>query len=155
MLLGTYVVQSRGSISAEAVLISVPVALLVAMILYVNEIPDRAGDSRVGKRTLPVRWSKGAVIRGFDVSAAGAFVSVVAGVAGGLLPIPALLILLAIPIAMRVHSGLDRFYDNPYALMDTMAANIRLHMVVGLLLFVAYLLTIADQTILGRKPFFW
>ena len=155
MLLGAYVVQSRGFISAEAFLLSVPVGLLVAMILYVNEIPDRAGDSRVGKRTLPVRWSKVAVIRGFDVSAAGAFVSVAAGVAAGLLPIPALLILLAVPLAMRVHSGLDRFYDNPYALMDTMAANIRLHMAVGLLLFIAYLLTIADQTFLGRKPFFW
>jgi 1,4-dihydroxy-2-naphthoate octaprenyltransferase len=155
MLLGAYAVQSRGFISAEAFLVSVPVGLLVAMILYVNEIPDRAGDRRAGKRTLPVRWSKVAVIRGFDVSAAGAFVSVVAGVGVGLLPIPSLLVLLAIPLAIRVHSGLDRFYDNPYALMDTMAANIRLHLTVGLLLFVGYLLAIADQTFLGRRPFFW
>jgi hypothetical protein len=47
------------------------------------------------------------------------------------------------------------FYDNPYALMATMAANIQLHMTVGLLLLAGYLATIADQTLLGRRPFFW
>jgi 1,4-dihydroxy-2-naphthoate octaprenyltransferase len=76
-------------------------------------------------------------------------------VALGQLPIPTLLILLAIPLAVRVHSGLVRFYDNPYGLMGTMAANIQLHMSVGLLLLSGYLLTIADQVYLGRKPFLW
>ena len=155
MLLGAYTVQSRGSLSLEAFLVSIPVALLVAMILYVNEIPDRTGDAQAGKRTLPVRWSEAAVIRGFDVSAAAAFASVSVAVALGQLPIPTLLILLAIPLAVRVHSGLVRFYDNPYGLMGTMAANIQLHMSVGLLLLSGYLLTIADQVYLGRKPFLW
>jgi 1,4-dihydroxy-2-naphthoate octaprenyltransferase len=155
MLLGTYVVQSRGSLSLEAFLVSIPVALLVAMILYVNEIPDRAGDGEAGKRTLPVRWSKTAVIRGFDVAAGCAFVSVALSVAGGRMPIPTLLALLAIPLAIRVHSGLVRFYDNPYALMDSMAANIRLHMNVGLLLLAGYAITIVDQIWLNRTPFFW
>jgi 1,4-dihydroxy-2-naphthoate octaprenyltransferase len=155
MLLGTYVVQSRGSLSLEAFLVSIPVALLVAMILYVNEIPDRAGDGKAGKRTLPVRWSKAAVIRGFDVAVGCAFVSVALSVAAGRMPIPTLLALLAIPLAMRVHSGLVRFYDNPYALMDSMAANIRLHMNVSLLLLVGYAITISDQTWLNRTPFFW
>lgn len=153
MLLGTYVVQSRGSISAEAALISVPVALLVAMILYVNEIPDRVGDAKAGKRTLPVRLSKAAVIRGFDLSAAGAFVSVTAGVVAGILPIPAVLVLLAIPLAARVHAGLRRFYDNPYGLTETMGANVQLHLLVGLLLLIAYLATIAVQTLHGPTLF--
>jgi 1,4-dihydroxy-2-naphthoate polyprenyltransferase len=155
MLLGAYVVQSRGSLSLEAALLSVPVALLVALILYVNEIPDRAGDASAGKRTLPVRWSKAAVMVGWDAAVVGTFLSVTLGVAVGLLPIPALLALLAIPLARRVHSGLVQFYDNPYALMSTMAANIQLHLSVGLLLFAAYLLTIVDQAFLGRKPFLW
>ena len=86
MLLGAYVVQSRGSISAEAVVASIPLALLVAMILYVNEIPDRAGDAIAGKRTLPVRWSRGLVIRGWEVAVAGAFLTIVGGVAAGVLP---------------------------------------------------------------------
>jgi 1,4-dihydroxy-2-naphthoate octaprenyltransferase len=155
MLLGTYAVQSRGSLTVEALLVSLPVALFVALILYVNEIPDRAGDAKVGKRTLPVRWSKSAVIRGFDASAAGAFVIVAAGAALGLLPLTTLLMLLAIPLAMRVHAGLVRFYDSPYGLMDSMGANIRLHMMAGLLLLSGYLLAMADQAFLHMTPFLW
>jgi 1,4-dihydroxy-2-naphthoate octaprenyltransferase len=155
MLLGAYTVQSRGSISLEAFLASLPAALLVAMILYVNEIPDRAGDARAGKRTLPVRWSRKTVIRVFDMAAAASFVTVVASVAAGLLPLPGLLVVVAIPLAVRVHAGLVRFYDNPYALMETMATNIQLHLSVGVLLLVGYVLTIADQTFLGFRPFLW
>lgn len=154
MLLGTYVVQSRGVISAEAALLSIPVALFVAMILYVNEIPDRAGDSKVGKRTLPVRWSKKAVIRGFDWSVTGAFAAVAAGVALGILPAWTLLMLLAVPLAMGVHSGLVGAYDDPYRLTEAMGANIRLHLVASLLLLAGYLLAIAGHTYLGISPFF-
>src|ERR1035437_5948367 len=153
MLLGAYVVQSRGSLTLEALLVSIPVALLVALILYVNEIPDRAGDAQAGKQTLPVRWSKAAVVGGFDVAAAGSFVSVAVSVAAGVLPIPTLLALLAIPLALRVHGGLVRFYDNPHPLMSTMGANIQLHMNVSLLLFVGYLLTIVDPSFFSRRPF--
>jgi 1,4-dihydroxy-2-naphthoate octaprenyltransferase len=155
MLLGAFTVQSRGALTLEAFVVSIPVALLVALILYVNEIPDRLGDAKVGKRTLPVRWSKQAVIRGFDVAAAANFLVVAGGVAAGILPIPTLLILLAIPLAIRIHHGLVSFYDSPYALMATMGANIQLHMTVGLLLLAGYIATIADQTLLGRKPFLW
>ena len=152
---GAFTVQSRGTVTLEAFVVSIPVALLVAMILYVNEIPDRTGDAKVGKRTLPVRWSKQAVIRGFDVAVAASFLVVVGGVAAGVLPIPTLLVLFAIPLATRVHDGLGRFYDSPYALMATMAANIQLHMTVGLLLLVGYIATIADQQLLGLRPFLW
>ena len=79
----------------------------------------------------------------------------VGGVTAGVLPIPTLLTLLAIPLAIRIHRGLVSFYDNPYALMATMAANIQLHMTVGLLLLVGYLATIADQSLLARRPFLW
>lgn len=155
MLLGAFTVQSRGTVTLEAFVVSLPVALLVAMILYVNEIPDRTGDASVGKRTLPVRWSKQAVITGFDVAVAAAFLVVVVGVGAGVLPIPALLVLLAIPLATRVHEGLVRFYDSPYALMGSMAANIQLHMTVGLLLLLGYLAAILDQQLLGLRPFLW
>jgi 1,4-dihydroxy-2-naphthoate octaprenyltransferase len=154
MLLGTYVVQSRGVISGEAALLSVPVALFVAMILYVNEIPDRAGDAKVGKRTLPVRWSKAAVIRGFDWSVAAAFAAVVAGVAFGVLPAMTLLMMLAIPLSIRVHAGLVAAYDDPYELTDAMSDNIKLHVTAGLLLLAGYLLAMAGHAYLGINPFF-
>ncbi len=155
MLLGAFVVQSRGAVSAEAFVASIPLALLVAMILYVNEIPDRAGDAIAGKRTLPVRWSRGLVIRGWELSVAVAFASVVAGAAAGLLPLTAVLAVLALPLALQVRRGLIRDYDEPYALMPAMAANIKLHLTVGMLLVAGYLLAMLVQGPLGIRPFLW
>ena len=110
----------------------------MALILYVNEIPDRRGDARAGKRTLPVRFSETTVITGYNVAAAAAFVILVAGVVVGLLPIPALAMLLTIPMARQVSRGLRPNYDNPYGLMAIMGVNIKLHMFAGLLLLAAY-----------------
>ena len=143
MLLGAYVVQTGGTISPEAVVASLPIALLVALILYVNEIPDRRGDARAGKRTLPVRFSKTAVITGYRVAAGAAYVIVVLGVVAGLLPVPALLALLTIPLALQVSRGLDPNYDNPYGLMAIMGVNIKVHLYAGLLLIAAYLVVVA------------
>ncbi len=68
MLLGAYVVQTGGTLAWEPFVASIPVALLAALILYVNEIPDRRGDAIAGKRTLPVRFSRTTVIAGYDVA---------------------------------------------------------------------------------------
>jgi 1,4-dihydroxy-2-naphthoate polyprenyltransferase len=138
MLLGAYVVQTRGALSWEPFVASVPVALLVALILYVNEIPDRRGDARAGKRTLPVRFSPRAVIGGYNVVVTAAFVALIVGVVAGALPLPVLLMLLTIPLALRVSRGLAPNYDNPYALMAIMGINVQLHLRAGLLLLAAY-----------------
>ena len=108
MLLGAYVVQTGGALAWEPFVASIPVALLVALILYVNEIPDRRGDARAGKRTLPVRFSRddghhrlqrrgrgGLRRRSWPASWSG------------VLPIPVLLMLLTIPLALQVSRGLD------------------------------------------------
>ena len=137
MLLGAYVVQT-GFLSWEAAVASVPVAILVALILYVNEIPDRVGDAAAGKRTLPVRLAPRVVTGIYLAFAVVAFAVVVAGVTIGLLPVATLLALLAAPLAWRVYTGLRQFYSQPYALMPIMGTNIKLHAYVGLLLLAGY-----------------
>ena len=154
MLLGAYVVQTRGALSWEPVVASIPVALLVALILYVNEIPDRRGDARAGKRTLPVRFSRDAVVRGYDAAVAIAYAVVVGGVLAGILPITALLVLLTIPLARRVHDGLRPNYDSPYTLMAVMAVNIQLHLLAGLLLLAAYAVVLIANAVAPGLPLF-
>jgi 1,4-dihydroxy-2-naphthoate polyprenyltransferase len=142
MVLGAYVVQAR-ALSLEAFVVSVPVAIFVALILYVNEIPDRNSDASVGKRTLPARLSPSAVTTLFLVAAVAAFGVVAVGVAAGLLPVATLLALLAVPLAISVYRGIRASYGDPYALMATMGRNVQLHLLAGVLLFAGYVLTIA------------
>jgi 1,4-dihydroxy-2-naphthoate octaprenyltransferase len=142
MLLGAYVVQT-GSLSWEAAVASVPVAILVALILYVNEIPDRVGDAAAGKRTLPVRLPQGVVTGVYLGAAVLAFAVIVAGVVVGLLPVATLIALLAAPLAWQVYGGIRQFYAQPYALMPVMGTNIKVHLYVGLLLLAGYGVAIA------------
>jgi 1,4-dihydroxy-2-naphthoate octaprenyltransferase len=147
MLLGAYVVQT-GQLAWEPLVLSLVPGILIALILYVNEIPDRHSDASAGKRTLPTRLSPDVVRTGYLVSAMAAFAVIVAGVAAGLLPWATLIALAAVPLAVRVHQGLRVHYDSPYTLMAVMGQNVNLNLVVGGLLLVAYAATIVVGVLL-------
>ncbi|HEX2030513.1 MAG TPA: prenyltransferase [Actinomycetota bacterium] len=153
MTLGAYYVQA-GRFDIEAGYLSIPVAILIALVLYVNEIPDRRGDAAVGKRTLPVRLSKDAVIGLYVGAVAATYLAIAVGAAAGIIARPAAVALATIPLAVKVTRGLRDRYDDPYALMPTMATNIQLHLFTGLLLFAGYLAAIAADRLMTSVPFF-
>jgi 1,4-dihydroxy-2-naphthoate octaprenyltransferase len=153
MLLGAYYVQAK-QFTFEAWFLSIPVAILIALVLYVNEIPDRAGDAAAGKGTLPVRWSKDAVIQVYVASVAVAFGLIALGSVTGVLPGPSLIALGALPLAFTVVRGLREFYDSPYQLMPYMGKNIQLHLFTGLLLLVGYIVAIVIDRNVADPPAF-
>ena len=153
MLVGAFVVQNAGVLRRGAIVASIPIALLVALILYVNEVPDRRADDRAGKRTLPVRLPRYAVIKGCTVAGAAASFASSSSASWPVLPIPdAPGVLAPAPIVQRVHNGLVQYYDQPYGLMSVMAVNIRVHLYVGVLLFVGYLIVIAVSWLAPGRP---
>jgi len=154
MLVGAYVVQSVGVLRPEPFVASLPIALLVMLILYVNEVPDRQADARAGKRTLPVRMAMPHIVNGYFLAALAAFAVIALGVLAGVLPIPSLLALLPLPLVWRVREGLVRYFDQPYGLMSVMAVNIRVHLYVGALLFVCYLLVLALAAVVPGLPLY-
>ena len=141
MLLGAYVVQT-GRLAWEPFVLSLVPGILIALILFVNEIPDRRSDAQAGKRTLPTRFSPDAIRTGYLVAAVAAFAVIAGGVVGGLLPWPTLIALAALPLVFRVHSGLKVHYDSPYTLMAVMGQNVNLNLVAGGLLLLGYVITI-------------
>ena len=96
---GTYLVQ-RGSVSREVLLASLPLGVMVAAFLWINEFPDARADRAAGKRTLVVRLGRPRAAHAF----LGLVTAAYAGVA--LLPVaglPALVVLglLGAPLAYR------------------------------------------------------
>ena len=157
--LGTYVVQARGWEAPggdfwEALFVSLPVAIFIALVLYVNEIPDRPGDAAAGKRTLPVRLGKETVIGAYVGAVAVAFGLIAVGAVAGIIVRPSLLALAAIPLAVVVHRGLRASYEDPYALMPTMGKNIQLHVAAGTLLFLGYIVAIIAGHLMSNPPVF-
>jgi 1,4-dihydroxy-2-naphthoate octaprenyltransferase len=61
---GTYLVQ-RGEVPLDVLLISVPLGLLIAAFLWINEFPDYTADRAANKRTLVVRLGKRSAARVF------------------------------------------------------------------------------------------
>jgi 1,4-dihydroxy-2-naphthoate octaprenyltransferase len=153
MALGAYFVQAR-HYALEPLLASLPVAILIALILYVNEIPDRPADAVAGKRTLPVRLSKEAVVRGYDAAVLLTFALIAVFAITGLTARPTLLALLAAPLALPVRRALRDSYDQPYALMPAMGKNIQLHLATGVLLVAGYVIAIVADHAFTNPPFF-
>jgi 1,4-dihydroxy-2-naphthoate octaprenyltransferase len=143
MAVGTYF-ACTGHWSWQPVLASLPVALLIALVLYVNQIPDRTGDATAGKRTLIVRFTPAQVQMGYTLTVAAAYVCIVAEVVARVTPVWTLLALVTAPLAWRVRNGLRANYENPYALMPTMQSNILLHLLTGLLLVIGYVIAVVS-----------
>jgi 1,4-dihydroxy-2-naphthoate octaprenyltransferase len=141
IVIGSYWVQAQRW-SPEAAWLSIPVGLLIAAVLYINEIPDRIWDAKAGKRTLITRMTPGGSIIGYGVLMAAAYLAIVAGVAAGVLPWPTLLGLLTVPMAWRAYRRLRRHHAYPYRLIPANAYTIFTHLFTGLLMTVGYAVTV-------------
>jgi 1,4-dihydroxy-2-naphthoate octaprenyltransferase len=109
---GSYFVQ-RHKLPWEAFVLAVPVGLLIAAILVVNNIRDIESDRRAGKRTLAVRLGRSRTRILFVAMIAGAFASgLVCWIAGPLSPWLALS-LLALPLAIGVVQTVWTRTDGP------------------------------------------
>ena len=153
MVLGAQFVQEQ-RFTWEAGYASIPVAILIALVLYANEVPDRIGDAAAGKRTLPVRLSKNAVIRLYEASVAAAFGLIGGGAVSGLLARPTVVALLAAPLSLKVRRGLTDSYDDPYALMPSLGVGVNLHLYTGLLLIAGYVIAIVAMHNMAQVPFY-
>jgi 1,4-dihydroxy-2-naphthoate octaprenyltransferase len=142
MAAGTYLAVTR-HFSAETVYASIPVGLLCAMILYVNQVPDRIADASTGKRTLIVRWSPRQVVAGYAAVCLIAFGLIAAGPLLGITPLPTLIALGGAWWALKTYRPLAERFNAPYALIPVMQSNVVAHLATGLLLAAGYLLSAA------------
>ena len=77
---GTYLVMTQ-SIAAWVLWLAVPLGILIAAFLWINEFPDCRADAGAGKRTLVVRLGRRRAARVFAALVASAFVFLVVSLA--------------------------------------------------------------------------
>jgi len=133
MVLGGYIVQG-GSNYWLPVLASLPVGFLVAGILHGNDLRDMETDQKAAIKTLSNFLGNKAEFFYYFLLL-GAYLSLVMLVAGGLLPLPAILPLLLVPqavkLGLRVREGFVG-HKNLLGAVEPLTAN--LHLRSGLLL---------------------
>jgi 1,4-dihydroxy-2-naphthoate octaprenyltransferase len=132
-VLGAHYVQA-GHLSPAALMASVPVGLLIAAVLYINEFPDYDADKQVKKKTMIVIFGPERARYGYIILIALTYAAVAAFVAFGGLPAWALLGLLTLPLAAKAVAVLMRNYREPYQLIPANALTIVVHFGTGILL---------------------
>ena len=133
VVLGSYYVQAQ-RLSGEAFWASVPLALLITAVLYINEFPDYGADKAVGKKTLVVVLGRERAVWGYIILVVAAYVTILVGIAVGVLPFASLLALITLPLAYRAIRGAVRYHSDTPKLIPTNAVTIQLHLATGLLL---------------------
>ena len=132
-VLGSAYVQT-GRVDWTTLWAGIPVGCLIAAVLLVNEIPDVEADASVSKKTWVVRYGEKASV-GIAILLYGtAFMTVLAGVAVGGLPLPCLVILPSLVLAVRAAAALLRNLAGRPCSTLASGLTIQLHLSFGLLL---------------------
>jgi 1,4-dihydroxy-2-naphthoate octaprenyltransferase len=139
MTLGSFFVQT-GYLSWEPVVAAIPVGLLIAGVLYINEFQDAPADGAVGKDHLVVRLGRRKAALGYLALLVTTYAVIVVAVLLRITSPFTLVALVTIPVAIRAVGVARAHYDEYLKLVPANAATVFIHLLTGLLLSAGYLL---------------
>jgi len=132
MVAGSSLVQT-GRLIPEAFLAGIPIGLLIAAVVYMNEFPDYESDRATGKNTLIVVFGPERARAGYVALIASAFISIIIMAFNGTLPMLSLISLLALYFGFTATKTLYKYYNNRL-LQPANWGTIIMHSVTGILL---------------------
>ena len=139
LTLGSFYVQT-GFFALEPLVASLPIALLVAAILYINEFQDYKADKKVGKNHLVARMGKKRAQVGYGIMMWMTYLIIIAGVAARIISPWTILGLVTIPIAMKAVNTAKVHYDDYLKLAPANVGTIMSHLLTGLLMTIGYMI---------------
>ncbi len=139
MTLGAYFVQTQ-VLAWEAVFPSIPVAILITAVLYINEFPDYEADKSVGKLTAVVRLGRKRASKGYVVLMVALYLSILLPIFFGLTNWYTVVGLSTVPIAVMASKHVLAHYDQSLQMLPACAATVTNHLFTGLFLSLSYLL---------------
>lgn len=136
MMLGAYYVQAQ-TFTVSVVAASIPVTLLIAGVLYINEFPDYHADRTSGKRHLVVRLGRPRAVSGYIAILALTYLSIIVGV---IFNPYTLIALLTLPKAIKAIQVARAHHSESESLTPAMAGTVQIHLATGILMTVGYLI---------------
>lgn len=130
--LGAAYVQTR-TFSRDALLLSLSLAVLILLVIFINQFPDYRADAAAGKRNWVVRLGRRRAARLYVLLLALWPLPILAGVGAGRFPAGLLLALTPGLAAAWLAPRVLRYYDQPRALAPANALTILLQLSVGLI----------------------
>jgi len=137
MTFGAYFVQTA-QFSWIPIIASLPIAILIAALLYINEFQDAKADEAAGKNHLVIRLGKKRAANGYIFLMLATYLVVVIGVVTDNMPPVTLSALLTIPIAIKAIKIARENYDDSAKLVSANVNTILNHLLTGILLIVSF-----------------
>lgn len=141
IVIGSYYVQTQ-TVTLGPVLASLPLGILILEVVWINEFPDYCADAKAGKRTLVTRMGRKRAADVYGMLMFSAYAVILAGVLLRLMPLLTLLSFLTIPLAARAVRVARRNYEDPRQLLPANAGTILVHLLTGILLCIAYVVSV-------------
>ena len=123
MGLGVYVTQT-GLIDAAGIAILIPITILVALLLFLNEFPDAEVDRVAGRRHIVILLGKKGSAWLYVAGEAATYASIILAVAVGAAPLPVLISLFSLPIAYKAGRLTLKNYNRTRDLVPAMGSNV-------------------------------
>jgi 1,4-dihydroxy-2-naphthoate octaprenyltransferase len=132
MVMGTHFVLT-GEYSWTAFVASCVPFFLVSNLLLLNQFPDVEADRSVGRRHLPIVVGRRASSLVYGAFLLLAYLTIVIGVQLGYLPVPCLIALLTLALAVPTALGVYRHAEDPEERLPLMGRNVVITIVTPLL----------------------
>ncbi len=123
MSLGVYATQT-GVIDGTGISVFVPVTILVALLLFLNEFPDAEADKASGRRHSVILLGKKRAARVYVVGLAATYASILLAVAARVAPLTILVSFISTPIAYEAGRIALKNYDQIPGLVPALALNV-------------------------------
>ena len=141
VIYGAYYVQAAG-LSIGILAAGIAPGIMIAMVLYLNEIPDIEADAGAGRRNLPILLGRKRAAGIYAVVESFAVIWILIATLTGITPVPTLLALGCLPFALKAIRVTLKCYDDVHKLIPALGANIATAYVTIALLTVGYLVSI-------------
>lgn len=123
MGLGVYITQT-GVADATGIAIFVPITILVALLLFLNEFPDAEADKQAGRRHIVILFGRRRSALLYVAGQAATYLSIIIAVVLRAMPFTTLLSLATLPIAHKAASIALKNYDRTQDLVPALGSNV-------------------------------
>jgi 1,4-dihydroxy-2-naphthoate octaprenyltransferase len=141
-IVGACVAQAA-TISLASIAIGIAPGIMIANVLYLNEIPDVEADAAGGRKNLPILLGRQRATQLYAVLEALAVAWIPTAVVLRLVPWPTIVALASLPFAIRAINISRRQFSTPNGMVPALGANVTAaYLTIGLSA-VGYVLSIA------------
>ncbi|MHA2236760.1 MAG: 1,4-dihydroxy-2-naphthoate octaprenyltransferase [Candidatus Hodarchaeales archaeon] len=136
-----YYIQ-QGNINSPLLAISsIPIAILISMLLFINEFQDRESDERAGKTTLVVVLGKERSALIYAIGMVVSYLVLLIAILTSNLPFLLILPILTIPITIKAISVSLKHYNDIIELLPANGMTVMIHFSFGLLMAIGFVLS--------------